>query len=52
MLNQIIYLVQLNGRIIKRGKARVNIRNLKKFENEILSEFHCNKNDKLEVLFR
>lgn len=52
MTNQIIYLVQLNGRVIKRGKAHVNMRKLKEFENEILSEFHCGKNDKLELLFR
>lgn len=56
MTNKIKYIVQVNGRVIKSGFARVDNRNFAKFERETLDsvakEFNVSKNDRIEMLFR
>lgn len=52
MTNKINYLINVNGRVVKSGIARVDNRNLARFEQDTLAQYKFSKNDKVEMLFR
>lgn len=56
MTNKINYIVQVNGRTIKSGSARVDNRKFAQFEREtieaVCKTHNVSKHDRIEMLFR